>query len=172
VSGTSGAQLGDGLLELYDEALPRVYGYLFDRCRDRATAEDLTSETFLAVVRAEHRPDVGPISLPWIVGVARHKLADHWRRLAREERAAEAAGAPPSEEDPWDVHLDQLRAGEVLDALGEHHRLALTLRYVDGLPVPEVADLIGRTVHATEALLVRARAAFRRQYEKGEGDAV
>jgi RNA polymerase sigma-70 factor (ECF subfamily) len=42
---------------------------------------------------------------------------------------------------------------------------------MDDLPVPEVADLLGRTVHATEALLVRARAAFRAAYSReGEGD--
>ncbi len=56
----------------------------------------------------------------------------------------------------------------MLDTLGPHHRGALTLRYLDGLPVPEVAEQLGRTVHATEALLVRARAAFRRAYEEGE----
>jgi RNA polymerase sigma-70 factor (ECF subfamily) len=43
------------------------------------------------------------------------------------------------------------------------------LRYLDGLPVPEVARHLDRTVHATEALLVRARAAFRRIYEGEEG---
>ena len=52
----------------------------------------------------------------------------------------------------------------MLDRLGAHHRAALTLRYLDGLPVPEVARHLDRTVHATEALLVRARAAFRRIY--------
>jgi RNA polymerase sigma-70 factor (ECF subfamily) len=35
--------------------------------------------------------------------------------------------------------------------------------------VPEVARHLDRTVHATEALLVRARAAFRRIYEAEEG---
>jgi RNA polymerase sigma-70 factor (ECF subfamily) len=52
-----------------------------------------------------------------------------------------------------------------MDALGEHHRSALALRYFDGLPVPEVAQQLGRTVHATEALLVRARREFRTTYE-------
>jgi RNA polymerase sigma-70 factor (ECF subfamily) len=37
--------------------------------------------------------------------------------------------------------------------------------------VPECAELIGRTVHATEALLVRARRAFRKQYPEPEGGA-
>jgi len=65
--------------------------------------------------------------------------------------------------------IDRIRAREVLGRLGAHHRAALTLRYLDGLPVPEVARHLDRTVHATEALLVRARAAFRRMYEGEEG---
>ena len=43
-----------------------------------------------------------------------------------------------------------------------------TLRYLDGLSVPEVAEHLGRTVHATEALLVRARNAFRVALRRGE----
>ena len=57
----------------------------------------------------------------------------------------------------------------MLASLGPHHRAALTLRYADGLPVPEVAEHLGRTVHATEALLVRARRAFRVTLRGGEG---
>ncbi len=45
-----------------------------------------------------------------------------------------------------------------------------TLRYLDGLPVPEVAECLDRTVHATETLLVRARRAFRHVYEAGRDD--
>lgn len=56
----------------------------------------------------------------------------------------------------------------MLDQLGAHHRAALTLRYLDGLTIPEVADHLGRTVHATEALLVRAHAAFRAAYADPE----
>src|SRR5258705_107611 len=40
------------LLALYDDALPVVYGYFVRRCSDRGTAEDLTSETFLAAMDA------------------------------------------------------------------------------------------------------------------------
>jgi RNA polymerase sigma-70 factor (ECF subfamily) len=45
----------------------------------------------------------------------------------------------------------------------------LTLRYVDDLSVPDVAALVERSLHATEGLLVRARAAFRRAYGGQEG---
>ena len=106
-----------GLLSPYDRALPEVYGYLLARCGQRALAEDLTAETFLAAVRAESDGG-GPTTVP-----------------------------------------EQLSPG---------HRAALTLRYLDDLAVAQVAAHLGRTVHATEALLVRARTAFRRRYESTE----
>ena len=159
-----------GLLELYDEALPHVYGYLLARCGDRGLAEDLTAESFLAAVHAVRKPDAPDPSIPWLIGVARHKLADHWRQVEREQRGLRLLdGEPGSIDDPWETVVDRIRAREVLDRLGSHHRAALTLRYLDGLPVPDVALHLDRTVHATEALLVRARAAFRSIYEEQEG---
>jgi len=160
-----------GLLKLYDEALPHVYGYLLARCRDVPLAEDLTAETFLAAVAAVRRPDAPEPSTPWLIGVARHKLADHWRRVAREDRGLRLVETEETE-DPWDCAIDAIdaiRARDVLDRLGPHHRAALTLRYLDGLPVNDVAACLDRTVHATEALLVRARTAFRRIYQGEEG---
>jgi len=53
----------------------------------------------------------------------------------------------------------------VLAGLGPHHRAVLTLRYLDGLPVREVAEQLDRTPGAVEALLTRAKAAFRARYE-------
>ena len=159
-----------GLLELYDDALPHVYGYLLARCGDTGLAEDLTAESFLAAVHAVRKPGAPDPSIPWLIGVARHKLADHWRRVEREQRRLRLLDSEPAlVDDPWETAVDRIRAREVLDRLGAHHRAALTLRYLDGLPVPEVARHLDRTVHATEALLVRARAAFRRIYEGEEG---
>jgi len=151
-----------GLLALYDQTLPEVYGYLLARCGSRPVAEDLTAETFLAAVRAQ-QDGRGPLSAAWLIGTARHKLVDHWRRLAREERGLRLVEGAEVD-DPWEVRLDALRAQQVLDGLAAQHRAVLTLRYLDDLPVPQVAALLDRTVHATEALLVRARAAFRRAY--------
>ena len=161
-----------GLLELYDTSVGDVYGYLVTRCGQRAVAEDLTAETFLAAADAVRRDRVATMSVPWLIGVARHKLVDHWRRLSREERSLRAVGGDPPPEDPWDAHLDAVRARDTLGELAPQHRAALTLRYLDDLSVPEVAEHLQRTVHATEALLVRARTAFRRAYTSEEaGDA-
>lgn len=154
------------LLALYDDALPDVYGYLAARTGSAAVAEDLTSETFMAAVDAVGRGRVPDLTVAWLIGVARHKLVDHWRRREREERALSAVASEPEPvDDPWDVRLDQAVAHEVLAGLGAHHRSALTLRYLDGLPVRAVAEYLDRTEGATEVLLVRARNAFRGAYE-------
>jgi RNA polymerase sigma-70 factor (ECF subfamily) len=160
------------LVDLYDRSLSDVYGYLVTRCGSAATAEDLTAETFLAAVDAVRRGTVPRLSTAWLIGVARHKLADHWRLQYLDERTLQLAYRSPESEvdDPWDAHLDAARAHAVLGELGAHHRAALTFRYLDGLSVPEVAEQLGRTVHATEALLVRARAAFRAEYGEGSDD--
>lgn len=162
---------GAAFLALYERALPVVYGYLLPRCGAVALAEDLTSETFLAAVDAVRRGDAPRVSTPWLVGVARHKLVDHWRRAAREERGLRTvAGAEPEAADPWEERLDVLRAHRTLQRLSPQHRAALTLRYVDDLPVAEVAEQLDRTLHATETLLVRARGAFRDAYRAEEDD--
>lgn len=155
------------LLDLYDDAFPSVYGYFVRRCADRATAEDLTSETFLAAMDVARKPDPPPITVPWLIGVARHKLADHYRR--RHDRlSVPVADVPEGVDDDWDAELDRIVAEAVLARLSEQHRTVLALRYLDDRSVPECAELIGRTVHATEALLVRARRAFRTEYPEGE----
>ncbi len=157
----------DPLVAIYRVALPQVYGYLLPRCGSVVVAEDLTAETFTAAVVAIRQQRVQELTVGWLVGVARHKLVDHWRRVAREQRGLAAVERDQEDaDDPWDEFLDTQAAHDALSQLSAPQRLALTLRYLDGLSVPEVADHLGRSVHATETLLVRARSALRRIYEE------
>ena len=161
---------GMTLLAMYDRALPQVYGYLRVRVGSETIAEDIAAETFLAAVQAIERNAVPDLTVAWLIGVARHKLVDHWRRQAREARNLRLVPGEEAEPDGVDERFERARTHEVLEELGPHHRAALTLRYLDGLSVPEVANHLDRTVHATEALLVRARNAFRVAYARGECD--
>lgn len=160
----------DPVLAIYRTALPRVYGYLLPRCGSTSLAEDLTSETFLAAVAASRQGSLTEVSVAWLVAVARHKLVDHWRGLEREQRSL-AATEPLTEEDPWHEWLDTESAHAALARLSIPQRAALTLRYLDGLPVADVAEHLGRSLHATETLLARSRAALRRQYQEETGHA-
>src|SRR5262249_17876858 len=156
--------------DIYPVALPRVYGYLLPRCGSAALAEDLTAETFLAAVAASRQGSLPEVNVAWLVGVARHKLVDHWRRLEREQRSLAASDpTAPEVEDPWEDWFDAEAAHAALARLPVPQRAALTLRYLDGLPVASVAEHLGRSLHATETLLVRSRNALRRQYGEEHG---
>jgi RNA polymerase sigma-70 factor (ECF subfamily) len=160
---------GRALADLYDRAVPEVFGYLRPRCGDPAVAEDLLAETFLAACDAIERNQLSAVTVGWLIGIARHKLVDHWRREARHERHLRAvADLTDATDDPWDAHFDAAAIERTLASLSAVNRSALTFRYLDGLSVPEVADLLDRTVPATDQVLARARGAFRRHY--GEAD--
>src|SRR5215510_2752653 len=71
----------------YRRTLPRVYSYLLSRCaNDVALAEELSQQTFVSAIDQRARFDGRADLVTWLCGIARHKLADHFRRLEREER--------------------------------------------------------------------------------------
>jgi RNA polymerase sigma-70 factor (ECF subfamily) len=159
------------LVAVYRRALPQVYGYLLPRCGSVVIAEDLTAETFMAAVAAMQQGAAPDVDIAWLIGVARHKLVDHWRRQERDERSRALIGRPdPELDDPWEELLDRAALHAALAELNGSQRAALTLRYMDGLRVSEVAEHLGRSVHATETLLVRAKAALRRSYRRSHDD--
>jgi RNA polymerase sigma-70 factor, ECF subfamily len=153
------------LLALYDDALPEVYGYLVRRLGSGLAAEELCAETFYAALASARRGAVRFVTIAWLIGIARNKLVDHWRRQAREQRMLSlVVGQSATDDEPWQGELDDARAIAVLSQLLPDQRSALTLRYLDGMPVPAVAAALGRTVHATESLLMRAKSSFRQLY--------
>jgi RNA polymerase sigma-70 factor (ECF subfamily) len=163
---------GEELMALYRSALPEVYGFLLARCGDRALAEDLTADTFMSAVSAVRSATVDTITTGWLIVVARRRLVDHWRRQEIEQRRLRLvpAGAGEDLDEPWTDDIDRGTAMTVLAELSPQHRAVLTLKYLDGLSVREVAALVGRSVHATEGLLQRARTALRDAYEEVEAD--
>jgi RNA polymerase sigma-70 factor (ECF subfamily) len=155
----------------YDAVLPRVYSYLLFRCGGNApVAEDLTQTVFLAAVRELRSGRRIEHPNAWVMGIARHKLVDHYRSLEREERRLRLVWSADEPEPALDERLDREIVLKVLGDLPAAQRGALVLRYFDDLPVAEVALALGKSVHATESLLARGRAAFRRRYREAADD--
>lgn len=167
--GSRAVMTPDAFAEFYERTFRDVYRYVFRAVvGDRALAEDLTQETFAAVVKAFHEGRAEVDSMPWMIGVARHKVIDHYRKAESEQRrlatvwAERSTGSDEQEEDLDDQ--DPARLLEILRGVSPIHRLVLILRYVDDLAVTEVARSLGRSIHATESLLVRARRELVRSY--------
>ena len=150
----------------YRSVLPRVYGYLFKATGgDRERTETLTQETFLQAVRSIQRDGIDAVSIPWLMTVARSRMIDAARADHRAERNLELVHRAAPDPSIGGIELTDLHARELLGSLRPLERAAVALRYLDDLPVADVAEAIGRSVRATESILARARTRLRRHLE-------
>lgn len=112
----------------------------------------------MELAKQVRRGNHGCADIRWLLTVARSRFLDHARREQRGVRKLALVSTNDDYVDPPEVH-------EVLTWLGALqpiHRLVLVLRYVEDMPIPAVADTIGRNVTATNSLLSRARTELRR----------
>lgn len=150
-----------GLLVCYDAAFDEVYRYAARLTRSRAEAEDLTQEVFVRLVRAARAGSVTTVGIGWLITTLRHLFIDRARSVTAERArlvlVASRPAAEPMVEDhqPW------------LVGLSDRERAALVFRYVDNLPVGEVAALLGASVRATESLLQRAKRRVQKNHVRG-----
>jgi RNA polymerase sigma-70 factor (ECF subfamily) len=164
-----------GFESWYRRTLPRVYSYLMSRSGgDTALAEDLTQQTFIAAIDQRSHFDGRSDTVTWLCGIARHKLADHFRAIERDERRQMRLEVRQIElEEGTRVGLDledRTVIAEVLRSLPARQRAVLVFVVLDDLSVADAARLIGKSRGATESLLYRARDSFRRAYAAEDRD--
>lgn len=144
---------------LYMQHVEPIYGYLSRRTRDRETAEDLTSQTFLRALEAIQQYDdtKGPLRA-WLFTIARNLLTDHYRR-SRDVQSIEAAEEIPSDETLAEsVHVRLLAEDlkEALKGLTPLQREIVALRVWEGLSYKEIADVTGKKEGHCKVIFCRA----------------
>ncbi|GAA3876683.1 ECF subfamily RNA polymerase sigma factor, BldN family [Streptomyces sedi] len=147
---------------LYDHYSDTVYRYIYYRVGGRATAEDLTSETFLRALRrigtfTWQGRDFGA----WLVTIARNLVADHFKssRFRLEVTTGEMLDANEVERSPEESVLESLANSALLDAvhkLNPQQQECVTLRFLQGLSVAETARVMGKNEGAIKTLQYRA----------------
>jgi len=158
--------------EFYEEYGRELYGFVFRLVRgDPQTAADVFQDAWLDAIGhiGQFDPKRGELRW-WLFGIARRRVALHWRqRLARGDAAAAARAEIPVEAldgavVPDDVveHLEQAAVVQAsLLALPPERRQVLVDKYVEELSVNQIAARTGKSSKAVESLLSRAREQFR-----------
>jgi RNA polymerase sigma-70 factor, ECF subfamily len=161
------------LSALYKRFLPPVYRFILGRVKSVPVAEDLTSDTFFAMlegittVRAEDEMGFAA----WLLGVARNIVSQYFRRQRLQQnnhpelyqRQEEAAVA--EEDDPLAVLTARESWSEVLaalDRLTHEQRLVVLYRCVHGFSTEEVGRALGKPANAIRGLQFRALASLAR----------
>jgi RNA polymerase sigma-70 factor (ECF subfamily) len=147
---------------LYDQYSDTVYRYIYYRVGGKATAEDLTSETFLRALRristfTWQGRDFGA----WLVTIARNLVADHFKssRFRLEVTTGEMLDANEVERSPEDSVLESLSNATLLEAvrkLNPQQQECVTLRFLQGLSVAETAKVMSKNEGAIKTLQYRA----------------
>lgn len=141
-------------VELYDRYVDRVYAYVSRRTRNRAAAEDLTSQVFEHALSTIGRFEWRGIPVAaWLFRIAANALADHWKQIARDahDLPSEVADAVEAEEIDRRLALYQ-QVGRLPDA----QRQVIELRFVAEKSIREVAAALGRSEGAIKQLQLRA----------------
>lgn len=163
-----------------------LFRYAMLRLRDRPAAEDMVQETFLAGLKDRRTFSGDSSEATWLVGVLKHKIADHYRRQARESPLEEGdlrdhpdtgrfdgvghwtSGPAEWAGNPADLYrqeefLDRFR--KCLSELSQNHANAFTLREIEGLGTAEICKVLDVSETNLWVILHRARAILRQCLE-------
>lgn len=155
--------------------LPSIWRFVYVRVKgDEHLAEDIVSETVLALIKAVQ--DDSPIENPvaWMRSVAQNKVMDHFRSAARVRQLMQKVTHTTetfNRDDPPSLKLHEEKREQVrdiMDGLTEQHRIALEWKYLEKLSVREIARRWDTTEKAVESILFRARVEFREQHQERE----
>lgn len=171
----SGDQLA--LQQLYELHTKPLYAFIAHHLDDpQEEVEDIWQETWMAAMHALQGFRGECSFFTWLCSIARHKIADHFRRIGRMENILTSEGfedntnlfdSDPIPEQTLADKALRLQVVETLMVLPVDYRVALMHRYVDELSVSEVARKMGKNYKITESLLTRARKAFQTEFLKG-----
>jgi RNA polymerase sigma-70 factor (ECF subfamily) len=160
---TDPARFGD----LYEIHFERIYAFIARRVRDRATAEDLTSDVFhKALANLGNYEWRGAPFAAWLIRIAANAVADQFKRAAREIPGAEdlaESGAGPDQESIE----DRARLFQLVTRLPDDQRRVIYQRFVEQRSIREIALQLGRSEGAVKQLQFRGLQNLRARMEGG-----
>jgi RNA polymerase sigma factor (sigma-70 family) len=150
------------LSHLLEQERPRLLRFFRHQCESGEQAEDLVQETLIEAWRNRHKLAPGPVSPGWVLGVARNvALRGRHRQIRDRSRYGEMPQELPGVETSLEEPLEQGELTELLDrALGllpEHTRALLAARYLENMPISELAGRWKLTENAATVRLHRGR---------------
>jgi len=141
----------------------RLHGYCLRVLRDPALAEDVLQQVFVQAY--EGLPSYGRKArlISWLLAIANHRCLDALKaERRRSQRFAAADDVPEPADDSADParSLDSVQVNAALESclsrLAPHVRMALLLRYHEGLSFEEMSDMLGEKAATLQARVARA----------------
>ena len=154
------------LLEaLYRRHYSAAYLYCLSLCGDGHTAQDIVADAFVKAYLS--LPDDVPSFRYWLLRVCKNLWIDQCRKM-QYTTGPEALEFIPDPNTPETIYLQNERKQALwaaLNALSPTDREIITLHYFSGLPLNEIAPLVGKSYDALRQRMVRLRQKLREELE-------
>ena len=155
---------------LYEHYVPLIFRYVFNRVRDRASAEDLTSEVFFKALRGidRYQHTSKPFGA-WLYQIANYTVIDHIRTRRSTlhlDMLVERPDPGPPVDEQVARRADVQRVWDAVAGLGEAQRLAISLKLGQDMHTSDIAACMGRSEGAVKLLIHRGLTAIRRQLQE------
>jgi len=172
----------EAIQEIFNLYFDRLYSFVYHEVgRDHSITQDIVQDTFLSAIKSARNFKGKSHIYTWLVSIAHHKIADHYRKLKREKNFHSQSQEDDNDENAFmdkgvsaDQYLEsaeeRLAIEQALDRLPFDYRQVLLLKYVEDMPVSEICQITHRSPKSIEGLLSRARKALRdllRESRKG-----
>jgi len=144
----------DAFAELFSRYKQPLFGFFRRRVPDPAHAEELTQETFLAILRASSRYEASALFRTYLYAIAFKILRSHRRKAAFRALFLGTDSTEPSTPNTLDTDLSVRDAIAKLDS---NDREILLLREFEQLSYAEIAELLKLPVNTVRSRLFRAR---------------
>jgi RNA polymerase sigma-70 factor (ECF subfamily) len=132
---------------------------------DPHTAEDLTSEVFLRMIRSINGYQVQNVAFEaWLFQIARNLAIDHYRKSSSRTHLSLEEDMIAEKEDSainLDHNLTSDMLVQALEKLTDVQRDVIVMRFITGLPIAKVAQALHKSENAIKALQRRALGALR-----------
>ncbi|WP_374454792.1 RNA polymerase sigma factor [Nocardioides sp.] len=165
------------LEEIYDRWSALVHTYALRALGDPHDAEEATQQVFISAWRSRHTLTPSPSALPaWLLGIARHKVADIRAARARDAAKVAAATTLPEaqqvEAEPADRALaDRLVVRQAVQDLPDPRRTILFLAFWEERSHAEIAETTGLPLGTVKSHVRRGLVQIHQQLEGVRGDA-
>jgi RNA polymerase sigma factor (sigma-70 family) len=160
----------DALAEAFDRWAPLVHTLALRSLGNHHDAEDVTQQVFVSAWRSRHtlRPERG--SVPgWLVGIAKHRIADLHAQRARSARDAGAVAhaSVPAHDPPADERLaTRLLLADELERLGDPRARIIHMAFVDELTHEEIARRLDMPLGTVKSHVRRGLIQLRNRMEE------
>jgi len=160
-----------GFSQIYEKYKKRIFGFLIKMTYDKALAEDLMHETFVAALKNSHQFDKDRSLLSWFFGIAHKKAIDYFRHVKVEnehqDEAEKSMGSriDTPDKETYNKHVNDI-INEALETLDPLQKEVFLMRELGGVAFKDIAEIMNCPINTALGRMRLALKNIRKELEK------